>query len=489
MPVAVTTSDAALSPVMSAGHAGTCAAHPAHTVQFYETEEFLYRAVAPFLEDGIRAHEPVLVIATDEHRAGFVRQLEAHGVDVEHARLKGLLNFVNANELLPSFMEGSKPDARRFHTEVTQILERLRGRKRNAPLRAYGEMVDLLAQAGNYRAAIRLEQLWNEVLERQSLSLLCAYRLDSFDSATQTEDFRDVCRTHGQVRPAERYGVLEEAARAREICMLQQRARSLAAEVERRKKLEAVLREALADRRQAVEALRTAEEAAERVKSEFLAVVSHELRTPLNTIMGYQDLLANGVSGPITPMQKQHLARIKSGASELLRLIDQMISRSRIEAGRHVLTSELVDVHAISIEASELAEPSAAEKGLALTFRGPNEPVYAATDPRKLKQILLGLLSNAIKFTQKGIVELSLSRVEDSLVFTVRDTGIGIAKSDLHRIFGPFVQVDASVSRQHGGIGLGLSLGRDLARLLGGDIAVESELGRGSEFTLRLPLD
>lgn len=492
MPVGVTTSAPPMSPTTGTGRSAEagrgCTGNPSHLVQFYEKEEFLYGAVADFLAAGLRVGERAIAIVTERHRAGCSAQLKARGISVDHVVQTGQLTFVDARDMLSRFMQGAMPDERLFEEHVVGSFERIRGGRNAKKVRVYGEMVNVLSREGKYAAALRLEELWNELLDRSGFPLLCAYALENFDSAAQGEGFIEVCRKHGKVVPAEGYTLAtDDSARAHEICVLQQRSRALDNEVERRKVLEGALRDALATNWRAEEALIDVQEAADRMKVEFLAVVSHELRTPLNTIMGYQDLLAHGVSGPVTPMQKEHLARIKGGADELLLLVDQMISRSRMEAGQYVLSSEVADLRAIAVEASELAEPSAAESGLKLGFSGPEEPVYAATDAGKVKQILLGLLSNAIKFTERGGVELRLTRENGRLVFAVHDTGIGIQAADVDRIFGPFVQVDASVTRQHGGIGLGLSVGRDLARLLGGDIKVESTPGAGSTFTLSLP--
>ena len=222
-------------------------------------------------------------------------------------------------------------------------------------------------------------------------------------------------------------------------------------------------------------------------KSEFLAVMSHELRTPLNAIIGYADLLDAGVAGDLNTGQRDQLARIRVGSKHLLRLIEEVLLFSRLEAGREEVLHERVDLAALAREAAELVEPLAREKGLDFRVLVPGEPVLVDTDAGKVHQIVLNLLSNAVKFTDAGEVLLTVATGADALL-QVRDTGIGIATENLERIWDAFSQVEQAPTRRVGGTGLGLSVTRNLARLLGGDVTVESGIGRGSVFTLRLPL-
>jgi signal transduction histidine kinase/CHASE3 domain sensor protein len=239
---------------------------------------------------------------------------------------------------------------------------------------------------------------------------------------------------------------------------------------------------------QELRAARLEAEAASRAKSEFLAVMSHELRTPLSAIIGYEELLFDGITGPVNENQRTQLGRIKASAAHLLSLIDEVLTLSRVEAGREVTHLERISVFGALHDALALALPLASDKGLTLEIVRAPKDVEVWADETKLRQILLNLLTNAIKFTDAGSVTLESHEFDDRVEIVVRDTGIGIAAKDHDRIFDTFWQVEQKSTRKVGGTGLGLSVSRRLARLMHGELTVTSALGGGSIFTLRLPV-
>jgi CheY-like chemotaxis protein/CHASE3 domain sensor protein len=224
-------------------------------------------------------------------------------------------------------------------------------------------------------------------------------------------------------------------------------------------------------------------------KSEFLANMSHELRTPLNSTLILAKLLTDNKEGNLTENQVRYAQTISSAGKDLLVLINDVLDLSRIEAGKVEVTLESVSLAAIIEPLAKLFEPAAAEKKLGFTtVIEPGTPASLETDPQRLGQILKNLLSNALKFTNRGKVSLRVFAAgSDSISFAVSDTGVGIAPHQQEVIFEAFRQADGSIHRKFGGTGLGLSISRDLARLLGGSIVVDSSSGAGSTFTLTVP--
>lgn len=229
-------------------------------------------------------------------------------------------------------------------------------------------------------------------------------------------------------------------------------------------------------------------EAANRAKGDFLAVMSHELRTPLNAIAGYAELLEMGIRGPVTPEQVSDLHRIKQSQQHLLRLIDQVLNHTRIEMQGVVYVPTNVSVTLAVRSAEALVLPQLNERGLTCVLDLSEPELVVLGDFDKLQQILLNLLTNALKFTNPGgRVAVTSIAVGANVAITVADTGIGIADDKLATIFEPFMQVDMTRTRAHSGVGLGLSISRDLARGMGGDLVVSSTAGVGSAFTVVLP--
>lgn len=248
-----------------------------------------------------------------------------------------------------------------------------------------------------------------------------------------------------------------------------------------------------------------------KMKSEFLANVSHELRTPLNAIVGFVDLLREGVYGELTSKQAGPVQRIEASASHLRHLVDQILDLAKMAAGRLEIHSEPIDLRPFILDVASEVEPLVSEKSLYLSLALSSALPRVRTDPTHLRQIILNLLGNAVKYTPSGTISVrtkivaasdtsvpaTVKPMQDTSSTTARpwvailvsDTGIGIGKNDQARIFEEFEQINAGPrgDSMNRGTGLGLPISRRLARLLGGDVTVESELGKGSTFTVWLP--
>jgi signal transduction histidine kinase len=236
------------------------------------------------------------------------------------------------------------------------------------------------------------------------------------------------------------------------------------------------------------EAARAEAERANNSKTDFLAVMSHELRTPLTAIMGYEELLSDGITGPVTELQRQQLGRINASARHLLGLIDEILTFARVDIGRERVRWESMSVNHTLGDAAALVEPMAAAKDISFIVELLEEDQAIQTDGTKLRQMLVNLLSNGIKFTEEGEVRVSCAVTNGIMEVRIADTGCGIAADNIEDVFEPFWQAEQTATRKTGGTGLGLSVTRKLARLLGGDVTVASRVGAGSTFLLTLPM-
>lgn len=248
--------------------------------------------------------------------------------------------------------------------------------------------------------------------------------------------------------------------------------------------------EDITERKQTELKLRISQEAAEaasRAKSEFLATMSHELRTPLNAIMGLSQLLQQEIVSSLNEKQNEYVNSIYRNGEHLLALINDILDLSKVEAGKEELLLSPLPVSDLCNYAIWTVCDRALEKGLQLTHEIDLEVDICIADERRIKQMLLNLLTNAIKFTPAGQVSLVVKKVAPGITFTVSDTGIGIDSNQFQFLFEPFKQLDSRLNRQYEGTGLGLALTRKLARLHGGDVTFTSILGKGSQFTLFLP--
>jgi signal transduction histidine kinase len=453
-----------------------------HAVQFYEDDSFLVSSVGDYLASGLAVGQRVVAVATAEHRIAFRAHLRARGFDVDRAVARRQLAILDASELLSTFMTNGLPDAGRCRTSVGGLLRQMSPNGDAAPLRVFGEMVDVLCRSGNIAGALALEKIWNELAQVHRFSLLCGYSLKTFSDDAHAPSVELLCGEHAHVIPTERFTQADAPERMREVTRLQQRARALETELERRKEMEASLRDAL-----------TRAEGANRTKTEFLAAMSHELRTPLNAIGGHVQLVEMEVHGPINDVQRDALARVQRSQRHLLGLINNVLNLTPLESEHVEFAIETLAVDDLLDEATSLLAPLFRTSLLAcdIVRTADAAPLHACADEEKVQQILLNILGNALKFTPEGghvtLRAEALPGAADMIAISIRDDGIGIPPHKLASVFEPFVQLGTPPSGRREGVGLGLSISRTLARGMGGDLTVDSEPGSGSTFTLTLP--
>ena len=467
----------------------------AHIVQFYENDSFLVDEVTCFIGEGLKAGEAGIVIATPAHRKALENALRAGRVGRRPAKPAarskapkqegdGLYFALDAEEALSRILVNGWPDERRFREFIGGAVARsaLAG---NGGVRAFGEMVALLWEAGQRDAAIRVEDLWTELAKRQGLSRFCAYPMSAFANASDGQRLLAVCNAHTHVHPPESFPRPTTAEQLnRMIVQLQHQAAALKAEVARRAELEESLR-----RRETElsDFLKNAAETARR-KNEFLAMLGHELRNPLAPIANALELMRMDGSDAARLADARRI--IERQTALMRRMVDDLLDVSRMASGKMELKRETLLLGNVVERAIELARPLIDEKGHQLSVDVPAENIWLHGDVLRLAQVLANLLNNAAKYTERGgRIVLTAGRRDADLVLSVRDNGMGLEPALREQVFEPFVQGQESLARSKGGLGIGLTLVRRIVHLHGGTVQAHSAgQGQGSEFVVRLPL-
>ncbi len=471
-----------------------------HESLFYEDERDLSASVARFFMRVRRAGDRLLVVATRAHWQAFATRLAADGLDAALLVTRGEAAFFDAREVLDSLVVNGSVDQVGFIDRVSRIVRDLSGPS-GAPVRAYGEMVDLLWRDGQMETAHQLEELWNQTLQTAPVSMLCGYGLDAMARDLSGVNFTRICAAHTRVWPAgaAKFDGLDPAS-AVEMSRLQQRVRALEADLAHRHDFERAMRDSFRARAAAESAMKASRRelagAVARVrhlgrqKDEFSAVVAHELRTPLAAIPAAVGVARN----PASPDDVRHdaLDVIDRQVRQIARLVDDLMDVSKISTGRLALRTAPTDVR-IAIEAAlDAVRPAIAAAGQRLTASISDEPMIVVGERARLTQILTNVVDNASKYTARGghvAVEAEPDVEAGHVRIAVSDTGIGMTPEVLERVFDMFEQAFDARDRARGGLGIGLTVAQRLVHLHGGTIEANSAgLGRGSRFTLTFPL-
>lgn len=462
------------------------AGHPPHRhmVQFYEDDAWICSVVADFAAAALRSNAPVALITTQAHRRDICERLARGGVDLGAVSSSGQLQLHDAAQCLETFLADGMPDTARFRVAMSALLaEAARPRAR---VRLFGEMVDLLCERGNLEGAARLEQLWNQLADDHSFTLLCGYRIRNFASASSSAPFETICGLHTHVVPAETYSPdagLEECMRG--ITALQQRAASLESETSARQELEQQLRETEAGRARAEDALREDSDRlaeASRAMDELLARLGHELRGPLAPIQSALELMR--LRGEASREQ----ATLERQVGCLVRLVDDLVDASRLTHGAIELRRSRVALRAVVQAAVDATSPLLEQGRHQLAIDVPDDLVVDV-DPARMAQVVSNLLSNAARSSDPASsIEVRALAAEGRVRLSVLDDGIGMEPDLAARAFDGLVRRGQAIDRSSGGLGLGLAIVRGLVELHGGEVDARSDgPGRGSVFTVSLP--
>ena len=443
-----------------------------HFVQFCETDAFLESSVSQFISASLMAGEAGIILATQSHREGIEERLKANGSALAVARARGTYVSMDAAATLSQIMIEGFPDPVRFTEVIGGIIQQ--ATKNGCKVRIFGELVALLWADGNRAAAIRLEELWNEVAQAYSFSLFCAYPMQSFNGEGYEAEFAEICRQHARVIPTESYTELTDAdERLLAITLLQQKGNSLEVEVAERKRMEAALQESEAHFRFMTE--------------ELISMVSHELNTPVTSLIGYAHLLQYRLKKQGDEESLRYLATVNKQLNRLTRLINDMLDISRVQQGKLQYLEELFDMDALVQETIENLQARTFTHQLLLEGRA---TAQVCGDRDRIGQVLINLVTNAIKYSpaaDKVIVRLSNDR--DNAIVSVQDFGIGIEAKHHRQIFERFYQVDEPAKKTYPGLGIGLYISNEIIKRHHGRLWVESQKGGGSTFSFSLPLN
>jgi len=431
-----------------------------HSVQFFETDAFLIDSLSEFIGNGLMAGDVCIVLATQPHRESLEERLKVDGLDVAGIRIRDQYIAIDAASTLSKLMVNESLDPERFVKMIGDIIVRAaQGRSR---VRIFGELVALLWADGNRAAAIRVEELWNDLAKTHDFSLFCAYPMHGFGGEVYEVEFAEICRQHSHVIPAESYTTLTSPdERLRAITLLQQKANSLEAEIAERKEIE-------------------------RRKDHFINMASHELKTPVTSLIGFTQVLQRRFTKRADEESLRFLGIMNTQLGKLTKLINDLLDISKMQQGKLDYREDLFDLDGLVQEVVENLQATTSTHEL-LIQESTAVQIYGDRD--RIEQVLINLLSNAIKYSPRANTAfIRVSKDSQNAIVSVQDFGIGIVPAHHQQIFEQFYQVTDSDDETYAGLGIGLYICAEIIQRHHGHIAVESRKSHGSTFSFTLPL-
>jgi signal transduction histidine kinase len=453
--------------------------HVGHSVQFYEDDDFLLSSLLRTLSTAFRSGETCIVIATADHLGQLQALANDSDVDLQVAAAVGQYIPLDAAETLATFMVNGSPDWQAFETMLGGVLAA--AARRQAPIRAYGEMVALLWQQGKHAAALRLERFWNELANAYHFTLHCAYPLRDFNQHAHSNLFVAITGEHDRALPTESYVTRNLSDPGlRHISILQQKAAALQYETAERIKAQQALQASLT-RQQHLSEINAA-------MDEFISIASHQLRTPATAVKQYLGILLEGYDGPLTESQREKLKRAYDINERQLKTLADLLLVAKVDAGKvHLLTEDCNVADLLQEIIAEHAD-AARQRSQPITLKAPPD-IMVRADQRYLRMAIDNLIDNARKYSPEGQpIAVTAGKSKGQVFIQVRDKGIGISKQDQGKLWQKFARIENEQSAHITGTGLGLYWAQKIITLQGGHMALTSPGPRlGSTFTIYLP--
>ena len=447
---------------------------PYHIVHFYDSDSYLAETVRDFIADGLNKGEDAVVIATRQHRDDIELALSRTGINVEEARAEGRYQSFDVASTLAGLMVDGAVDEGLFETEMGGLIAGSAGEA--PPVRLFGEIVTHLWNEGNVAGAIHLEDLWCSLLKVQPVALMCAYPMHAFSREGDAERFNEICSRHSRVLPTESYKQHDQQSeQLLAVAQLQQRISEDETE-----------RTGMAlERMQLEDALKRLKEL-DRLRNDFVSMVVHDIRTPNAVVGAFLEILRKDWGTLDDERIDDLLARALANTDHVSRLVDDIMTASRIESGDFAYDLKPLDVTEIIYRAVGAAR--AANETMRFEVFLPDGLPPALGDEARQLQILHNLLSNAAKFSAStSCVSIAVRREGYHLRIDVQDEGLGISKADQAKLFTRFSRIESRVNPTTKGTGLGLYITKALVEGQGGTVSVTSEPGVGSTFSYTVP--